>query len=115
MEGHYFNFSTAGQWLWDELSVHLSNADNAYQVAMQIRETVEQATSPDTQQAERDWERVTHQYGTRSFSAKPAVDLRPSLNGIDVKVQYITRAPERYEVKSRLFAAIVDLLHKPAA
>ena len=23
MEGHYFNFSTAGQWLWDELEVTL--------------------------------------------------------------------------------------------
>src|SRR5438034_5025333 len=26
-----------------------------------------------------DWERITQQYGTRVFSAKPAVDLRPGL------------------------------------
>jgi hypothetical protein len=29
-------------------------------------------------------------------------------------VRYITRAPQRSEVKSRLFEAIVGLLHKPA-
>jgi len=32
-----------------------------------------------------------------------------------VVVRYITRAPQRYEVKSRLFDAIVNLFHKPAA
>jgi hypothetical protein len=42
------------------------------------------------------------------------VDLRPSINGLEVIVRYITRAPQRYEVKSRLFQAIVDLIHKPA-
>jgi hypothetical protein len=49
------------------------------------------------------------------FSAKPAADLRPVPEGLEVIVRYITRAPQRYEMKSRLFAAIVDLLHKPAA
>jgi hypothetical protein len=29
MEGHFFNFSTAGQWLWDELEVTLPAADRA--------------------------------------------------------------------------------------
>jgi len=40
------------------------------------------------------------------------VDLRPSINGLEVIVRYITRAPQRYEVKSRLFEAIVALVHK---
>ena len=71
---------------------------------------VEQATVEDTKQAEADWQCVTHQYGDREFSAKPALDLRPSLNGIDVIVRYITRAPQRYAVKSHLFEALVTLL-----
>ena len=114
IEGHYFNFSTAGQWLWDELHVSLPPTGDPYQVSQQIRQTVERETDADAQAAEQDWERVTHQYGMRAFSAKPAVDLRPSITGLEVIVRYITRAPQRYEVKSRLFAAIVDLLHKPA-
>ena len=68
----------------------------------------------DATAAQQDWERVTHQYGMRSFSAKPAVDLRPSVNGLNVIVRYITRAPQRYEVKTRLFGAIIGLLHGPA-
>jgi hypothetical protein len=76
---------------------------------------VERETEADARQAEQDWERVTHQYGTRTFSAKPTVDLKPSVNRLDVNVRYITWAPERYEFKSRLFQKIVELLHQPAA
>ena len=31
MERHYFNFSTAGQWLWDELHCALPGSDDPYQ------------------------------------------------------------------------------------
>jgi small-conductance mechanosensitive channel len=111
IEGHYFNFSTVGQWLWDELRVTLPPAGNPYQAAEQIRQTVERETSAASVEAEQDWERVTREYGVSSFSAKPAIDLRPNVQGLDVVVRYITRAPMRYEVKSKLFQAIVALLH----
>ena|SRR5579863_7111050 len=114
IEGHYFNFSTAGQWLWDELQIALPSTGDPYKTAQQIREVVEHETEAEASAAEQDWERVTHQYGMRPFSAKPAVDLRPSGDGLNVVVRYITRAPQRYEVKSRLFEAIVDLMHRPA-
>jgi len=115
IEGHYFNFSTAGQWLWDELQVTLPTSGDPYQTAQQIRQAVERVTETDASAAEQDWERVTKQYGMRPFSAKPAVDLRPGMAGLNVIVRYITRAPQRSEVKSRLFEAIVSLLHKPAS
>jgi hypothetical protein len=111
IEGHYFNFSTANQWLWDELQVTLPPGGDPYGTAERIRQTVETATAADAVEAAQDWERVTRQYGTREFSAKPAVDLRPSVNGLEVFVRYITRAPQRYVVKSRLFQQIVPLLH----
>jgi small-conductance mechanosensitive channel len=114
IEGHYFNFSTAGQWLWDELQVTLPATGDPYQTAQQIRQAVERVTEADASAAEQDWERVTKQYGTRPFSAKPAVDLRPGIGGLNLLVRYITRAPQRSEVKTRLFEAIVGLLHKPA-
>ena len=113
IEGHYFNFSTAGQWLWDELQVTLASTGDPYSTSQEIRQTVERETAADAAEAEQEWERVTRQYGTRTFSAKPAVDLRPSPNGLIVIVRYITRAPQRYEVRSRLFTAIVEMLHKP--
>jgi small-conductance mechanosensitive channel len=114
IEGHYFNFSTVGQWLWDELQVTLPATGEPYQLAEQIRQTVEGETAAAAVEAEQDWESVMHQYGVTSFSAKPAVDLKPGINGLDLVVRYITRAPQRYEVKSRLFQSIVGLLHGSA-
>jgi small-conductance mechanosensitive channel len=113
MNGHYFNFSTAGQWLWDELEVTLPATEDAYVLAEDIRKLVEQEREADFAQAAQDWERVTSRYGTRSFSAKPTVNLRPSGNGLKVIVRYITHAPQQYAVKSRLFQLIVDLLREP--
>jgi len=113
LEGHYFNFSTAGQWLWDEVQVAVPLTDEPYRMAEQIRQTVEGMTEADAVAAEQDWERVTRQYGTQVFSARPAVDVRPAVNGLNVVVRYITRGPQRYEVKSRIFEAIVALLHRP--
>jgi small-conductance mechanosensitive channel len=115
IEDHYFNFSTAGQWLWDELQMTLPLSSDPYQSALAIREKVEHETLGDAEEAEKEWERVTHQYGTRPFSAKPEVDLRPSVNGLEVRVRYITRAPQRFEVKSKLFQEIVELVHKPVS
>jgi hypothetical protein len=75
---------------------------------------VDRETEADSTQAAEDFERVASRYGTHSFSAKPAVNLRPTVNGLEVVVRYITHAPQRYAMKSKLFQLIVDLLHKPA-
>jgi small-conductance mechanosensitive channel len=114
IEGHYFNFSTSGQWLWDELQLTLPSAGDPYSTAQQIREIVDRETQADAAEAAKDWQSVTHQYGAREFSAAPAVNLRPAANGLEVVVRYITRAPQRNAVKSKLFQSIVDLLRKPA-
>jgi len=115
IEDHYFNFSTAGQWFWDELQVSLPTTADPYRLSLRIRELVQQATENDAREAEADWKRATRDENARPFSAKPLVDLRPSVNGLDVVVRYITQAPKRYEVKSRLLESIVDLMHKPGS
>jgi small-conductance mechanosensitive channel len=112
MEGHYFNFSTAGQWLWDELEILLPAAGDHYIKAEEIRKLVEHETEADSAQAAQDWERVMGSSGARGFSPKPTVNLRPTESGLKVVVRYITHAPERYAMKSKLFQVIVDLLHK---
>jgi small-conductance mechanosensitive channel len=112
MERHYFNFSTSNQWFWDELQLTLPSAGDPYVTAQQIREIVERETRADADEAAKDWQSVTHRYGTHEFSAGPAVS--PGATGLEVMVRYITRAPQRNVVKAKLFQAIVDLLHKPA-
>ena len=115
IEGHFFNFTTAGQWLWDQLQVTLPSGGDPYRTAEQIAEVVARETEGDTSQAEEDWKRATSQYGAGEFSAKPAVELRPTGAGLDVIVRYVTRAPRRSQVKSKLFQLIVNLLHQAAA
>ena len=115
IEGHFFNFSTAGQWLWDQLEITLPSGGDAYRMADQIADVVNRETEAEVRQAEEDWQRVTSQYGIREFSAKPALELRPSTAGLQVAVRYITRAPQRYEVKARLYHRVVDLLRQPAS
>jgi small-conductance mechanosensitive channel len=111
MEQHYFNFSTSNQWLWDQFAVTLPIGGDPYRRVQQIHDIVERETRADAAGATEDWERVASKYGGSTFSAKPAVDLRPSGLGLDVVVRYITKAPERDAMKSRLFHEIVDLLH----
>ena len=40
IEGHYFNFSTSGQWLWDELQVVLPAGEDPYPMIEAIQKSV---------------------------------------------------------------------------
>ncbi len=113
IERHFFNFSTAGQWLWDELVVALPASGDPNEWTRRIGETVERETASEAEGAEREWESVTRQYGVTQFKGKPAVSLRPSTAGFEAVVRYITRAPRRVEMRARLFQEIVDMLRQP--
>ncbi len=111
VEDHYFNFTTSGQWLWDELQVAISGGANPYPLIEKIRAVVEKETEGYARSAEQDWQRVSSRYGVRAMPLATALDLRPSGEGVLVKVRYLTRAPDRSEVRTRLNHALVELLH----
>ncbi len=109
IEGRFFNFSTAGQWLWDELVVNVAAPEEAAAKAEQIRQMAEQETLADAVLAEREWQHV--KAGSARRSAAPAVSLRPAAAGIDVIVHYVTRACDRYEKRTRLYSRAIEILH----
>ena len=109
IEGHYFNFSTSGQWLWDEIELQVPASVDPYAMAEAIQEIAGRETAQNAQLAESEWNRVT---ASRSFHATPSLSVRPSSSGISVQLRYITRANERFEVRARLYRAIVELLQK---
>jgi small-conductance mechanosensitive channel len=111
IEGQYFNFSTSGQWLWDEIQIEVLPGDDPYQVAEAIKKIAAGETSANSQQAESEWDRVVPAFENRKFSAEPSMSVRPSGNGATVLVRYITRANERSNVRARIYKAVVDLLH----
>ena len=111
IEGHYFNFSTSGQWLWDEITLSVSTGQNPYPVIEAIHKLVVKETEENTRMAEEEWQKATTRYRVKSFSAKPAINLRPTGGGVEIHVRYITRAQDRQSTRARLYEAIVELLH----
>lgn len=109
--GYYFNFSTSGQWMWDELQVAIPRTQNPYPLVEKIQNIVAQTTESSTQVAEREWKHVSSRYGTRSFSAQPTVNVKPTSNGVIAIVRYIARADERSATRYSLNHEIVKLFH----
>ena len=112
IEGHYFNFSTSGQWLWDELEVQAPPGTDPYQIAEAIQKIAADETVAGAKLMEQEWDRVTPGYARREFSTAPSLSVRPSGGGVMIHVRYITKANERYDVRARLYRAVVDLLNK---
>ena len=110
IEGHFFNFTTSGQWLWDELHMMIPSEQDPYPLLDAIQKTVTKETAADVHAAEEEWQSTTSHYRVQSVSAAPAVNLQPTANGLEVRVRYITRAQERSAMRARLNQAIVRLL-----
>jgi small-conductance mechanosensitive channel len=113
IEGHFFNFSTAGQWLWDELQVLIPPGQNPYPLVEAIQKLVEEETRVGASLAEQEWQKST-QNRLQSLSVVPAIHLRPTVTGVEMQVRYVTSAQERYAMRSRMYEKIVGLMHGEA-
>ncbi len=117
IEGHYFNFSTTGQWLWDELQLTIPASRDPKPIVDTITKLVEKATAQGAREAEQEWQRAVPAQRGRQFSGLPGVNVRPVMGGVELSVRYITRANERFQLRANLYQAAVDLLgaREPAA
>jgi len=117
IEGHYFNFSTSGQWLWDELQVIVPASVDPHPIIDAIRQRVIEATAEGARHAEQEWRRAVPSQSGRAFSGTPGINVKPVVGGVEVSVRYITRADERFQLRAALYQAAVDLLggRTPAA
>ena len=112
IEGHYFNFSTAGQWLWDELQVEVGQGENPYPLMEAIQRLVEEETRASAAQAEKEWQKSAGY--RKSLTAAPMIHLRPTAGGVEMQIRYITSANDRYVTRSKLYEKIVGLLRGEA-
>jgi small-conductance mechanosensitive channel len=111
IEGHFFNFTTSGQWMWDELKVTIPANQDPYVVIDGIQKLVATETEASARKAEEEWHNTTNHYRVQAFSAAPALNVMPSGDGVEVQIRYITRAYERHEMRKRLYEAVVQLMH----
>jgi small-conductance mechanosensitive channel len=110
IEGHYFNFSTSGQWLWDELQVVLPSGQDPYPLIDALQKKVLEATAESAKQAEQEWKSAASSRDMKAISAAPAINLKPAVGGVEIAVRYITRANERYQLRVKLYQAAVEIL-----
>jgi len=110
IRGQYFNFTTHGQWMWDEIKLNVPATADAYELIKKMQTAVDRETAQDTQQAELEWRKSTQDAGLREFSAKPTVDLRPAAAGVDVIVRFVTRASDRFDLRNRIYEAMLGLM-----
>ncbi len=114
ISGHYFNFSTSGQWLWDELRLVVPTGRDPQPIIAAIRQRVLEATAESARHAEQEWQRAVPSQSGRLFSGAPGIDVKPVVGGVELSVRYVTRANERLALRATLYQAAVDLLGEPA-
>ncbi len=113
IRGQYFNFSTSGQWMWDEITLNLPASDNIHEWLERIQKVVVAETEKNANLAEQEWKRGAHGTSLSRFSATAVENLRPSASGIEVLVRYVTRASERFELRNRLYQKLLEMLRDP--
>jgi small-conductance mechanosensitive channel len=109
IKSKYFNFSTAGQWLWDRLDMTIPSSDQTHLIVEQILTAAQEETADAVQRAEMEWSR-TRSAGLSNMRAAPSVNLRPAGDSFSVEVRYVTRASERFQMRNRLYRRVIDLL-----
>jgi small-conductance mechanosensitive channel len=110
IRGTYFNFSTSGQWMWDEISVTIPSSEDTGEIVEKIHAAVLQETEENAQLAEQEWKRSAHGVDLTRFSAEPVVNLRPSSSGIGAQIRYVTRASQRFELSNRIYQRVIEVL-----
>jgi hypothetical protein len=115
VEGYYFNFTTAGRWLWDEITLHIPGGVDPYPIIGQIERVVGAETGPSAKIAEEEWQRATRGHSVKSFTAAPAINVHSTVEGVELTLRYITRADERPGLRLRLSNAAVKLIHEAKA
>ena len=76
IEGHFFNFSTSGQWLWDEIESMIPSSEDPYPIIEAIQVLVNKETEANSKTAEQEWGRATSHYRVEPVSLAPAINLQ---------------------------------------
>jgi len=115
IRGQYFNFSTAGQWMWDEITISLPAASDPRTIVERIQKAALEETEEGARTAVAEWKHGTHSDNLSRFTTTPVVNLLPSASGFDAQVRYVTRAATRFDVRTSLYRRVFDLLQEQNA
>ena len=114
IEGHYFNFSTDGRWLMDDVRIAVPAGRDPYPIAQALQKLVQEATADWAREAEQQWKQTRRVPGAAVPSAEASVTYKPVMGGVEIAVRFITRPGERDTLRTQLFQKAVDLLGEQA-
>ena len=110
IEGHYFNFSTSGRWLWDEVRIEVPAGRDPYPIVETIRHQIEESTAESARQAEAEWKEARRSPHLDAITVAPSINLRPVGGGVEIIARYITHVAEREELKAKLYRTAIEML-----
>lgn len=116
VHGTCFNFSSEGQWLWDEITITVPANADIYAIAKSVEEAARKETEQSARLAEQEWNRNLPSTTLNRISAAPIVMMRPSISlvdlatSIDIQIRYVTHAVGRYELRDRLYKHVIQML-----
>jgi hypothetical protein len=110
IEGHYFNFTTSGQWLWDEVRIVVPAGRDPYPVVDALQKHVDAANAASAERADHELKRVSGAPRMTAIAAAPALSIKPIVGGIELTVRYLTHMRERAERRSSLYHVAIGLL-----
>lgn len=108
IRGQYFNFSTAGQWMWDEIKVSLPASADPRPIVERIQKVVHDETQEGAGRAVQEWRRSMHSGNLSRLSTAPVVTLLTTAAGYDIQIRYVTRASARFDTRVALYQRVFD-------
>ena len=110
IEGHYFNFSTSGRWMWDEVRIAVPQGRDPHPIVAALEKEIAAATTESAKQAEEEWRVARRSPKAATIEAAPSISLRPAASGFEITARYITHAAEREELRARLYRVAIEML-----
>ncbi len=108
IRGQYFNYSTTGQWMWDEIKVSLPASTNPRPIVERIQNVVLEETRDDASIALKEWKRSMQSGRPSRLDTTPVVNLVTTPAGYDIQIRYVTRASTRFDTRIALYRRVFD-------
>ena len=115
IRGQYFNYSTTGQWMWDEITISQPAMANPRPIVERIEKVVQEETSEGAGIALQEWKRSMHSGHLGRLDTAPVVSLMTTAGGFDIQIRYVTRAANRFETRMALYQRVFDTIQEARA
>ncbi len=115
IRGQYFNYSTTGQWMWDEITISQPASVNPRPIVERILKAAQDETGEGAAVALQEWKRSMHSGHLSNLDTAPVVSLITTATGFDIQIRYVTRASARFETRMALYKRVFDAVQEAVA